>query len=51
MPDGTKRKILNIELSKKYGWGPKTSLEKGFTITFADFLKNNSQFTTFKFGV
>ena len=27
MPDGTKRKILNIELSKKYGWGPKTSLE------------------------
>ncbi len=42
MPDGTKRKILNIELSKKYGWGPKTSLEKGFTITFADFLKNNS---------
>ena len=42
MPDGTKRKILNIKLAKKYGWHPKTTLEKGFSITFADFLKNNS---------
>ena len=38
MPDGIKRKVLNINLSKKYGWKAKTSLIEGFKLTFADFL-------------
>ena len=38
-PNGTPRKIVNINLAKKYGWKPKISLEKGFDITFSDFRK------------
>ena len=41
MPDGIQRKLLNINLSKNYGWKAKTSLEEGFKHTFADFLENN----------
>ena len=29
-PDGTKRKVLNINLAKKYGWKPKYSFQKVF---------------------
>ena len=38
--DGTPRKLLDITLAKKYGWKPKTSLEKGTYITINEFVKN-----------
>ena len=42
MPDGTKRKVLNVELAKKYGWRPKISLNEGFKLTFEDFIRKKS---------
>lgn len=42
-PTGTPRKKLNLQLSKSYGWKAKTSLSKGFDITFKDFLKKYSK--------
>ena len=39
-PDGVFRKVLDINLAKKYGWKSKISLEKGFDITYKDFVKN-----------
>ncbi len=39
MPGGTKRKVLNTKLSKKYDWMPKISLNEGFKLTFKDFLR------------
>ena len=38
-PDGVFRKVLDIKLAKKYGWKPTFSLEKGFDITYKDFIK------------
>ena len=38
-PDGVFRKVLDIKLAKQYGWEPKYSLEKGFEITYKDFIK------------
>ena len=38
-PDGVFRKVLDIRLAKKYGWKPRFSLEKGFEITYKDFIK------------
>ena len=38
-PDGTPRKKVNFSIAKKYGWKPKTSLEKGIKITYDNFLK------------
>ena len=38
-PDGVFRKVLDIKLAKKYGWKPTFSLEKGFDITYKDFVK------------
>ena len=38
-PDGVFRKVLDIKLAKKYGWKPTFSLEKGFEITYKDFIK------------
>lgn len=40
VPDGVKRKIVDSTLALKYGWKSKISLDKGFKITYADFLKN-----------
>ena len=42
-PTGTPRKKLNLQLSKSYGWKAKTSLSKGFDITFKDYLKKYSK--------
>jgi GDP-L-fucose synthase len=37
-PNGTPRKVLNSSVARKYGWRPKYYLEKGFTITYKDYL-------------
>ncbi len=37
-PNGTPRKILNVNLAKKYGWKPKFSLSEGFDLTFSNFI-------------
>ena len=37
MPDGTKKKLLNISLLKKIGWKQKVGLEKGIRLTYSDF--------------
>lgn len=38
MPDGIKRKLLNINLAKSLGWTAKTKLHEGLKITIRDFL-------------
>lgn len=37
-PNGTPRKVLNSSVARKYGWRPKYYLEKGFMITYKDYL-------------
>ena len=39
-PDGTPRKLLNIERIKNLGWAPKISLKKGLKKTINDFIYN-----------
>ena len=39
-PDGTKRKVLNINLAKKYGWKPRYSFQKSILETYKSFIKN-----------
>ena len=41
-PNGTPRKVLNINLAKKYGWEAKTNIREAIKITYQDYLKNNS---------
>ena len=41
MPDGIKRKLLNINLANSLGWKAKTSLKDGLTITLKDLNKKN----------
>ena len=44
-PNGMKRKILDLNISKKYGWSAKTPLDKAFTLVYQSFLlslKNKS---------
>jgi len=38
-PNGMKRKILDLTISKKYGWKSKTSLDRAFDIVYSDFVK------------
>ena len=40
MPDGIKRKLLNINVARSYGWKPKYSFKKGLDLTIKDYLKN-----------
>ena len=40
MPDGIKRKLLNIKVARSYGWKPKYNFEKGLDLTVKDFVKN-----------
>ena len=42
--DGTPRKILDCSLARKYGWESKISLDKGFDLTFKDFLEKLMNF-------
>jgi GDP-L-fucose synthase len=37
-PDGTPRKLLNVDLMKQHGWVAKTSLRKGIMLSYQDFL-------------
>ena len=39
-PDGTPRKILNINRIKSLGWKPKISLEEGISQAVIDYKKN-----------
>lgn len=39
-PDGTPRKLLNIERLKKLGWKPKINLDKGILDTYRWFVEN-----------
>lgn len=39
-PNGTPRKMLNTSLANSYGWKSSFNLEKGFELTYQDFLKN-----------
>ena len=36
-PNGMKRKILDLSISRKYGWVSKTSLDKSFDLVYQDF--------------
>lgn len=38
-PDGTPRKLLNIEKLSALGWNAKTSLYEGIALTYSDFLR------------
>ncbi len=38
-PNGTPRKILDRGLAKNYGWRSKIKLDKGFDLTFKDFIQ------------
>ena len=40
MPDGVKRKLLDISLAKSYGWKPQFNFNQGLDITVRDFKKN-----------
>ena len=40
MPDGIKRKLLDISLAKSYGWKPQFNFIQGLDITVRDFKKN-----------
>lgn len=42
-PDGTPRKLLNIDKIKALGWSPKTPLREGIAAAYADFLSNKDR--------
>jgi GDP-L-fucose synthase len=37
-PDGTPRKLLNVDCMRELGWQAKTSLREGIAKAYADFL-------------
>ena len=39
-PNGTLRKKLDLSLAKKYGWKSKYNLNKGFELTYEDYIKS-----------
>ncbi len=41
-PDGTPRKLMSVEKVFATGWRPKTKLEEGIQIAYADFLSKNT---------
>jgi len=48
-PDGTPRKLLNVDRMKKSGWEASTTLEKGIETTYRWFLENTSHYKQVKF--
>tara|TARA_B100001287_G_C22606500_1_gene492992 strand:- start:107 stop:1045 length:939 start_codon:yes stop_codon:yes gene_type:complete len=41
-PNGTPRKVLNVNLARKYGWVAKTDIKKAIKITYKDYMKKNT---------
>ena len=41
-PNGTLRKVLDVNLAKKYGWKAKTDIKKAIKITYKDYLAKSS---------
>ena len=41
-PDGTMRKVVDVNKLKELGWSAKTTLEEGLKITYQDFLNNEN---------
>ena len=37
-PNGTPRKVMSVNLAKKYGWKAKTNIKKAINITYKDFV-------------
>ena len=42
-PNGTPRKVMNVNLAKKYGWKAKTNIKKAINITYKDFVNRNTK--------
>ena len=42
-PNGTPRKVLNINLAKRYGWKAKTNIEEAIKITYRDYLRKTTK--------
>ena len=47
-PDGTPRKLMNVDRMKNVGWEASTSLEEGIKKTYNWFLENNNTFKELK---
>ena len=45
-PDGTPRKLLNVDKLNRLGWSPKISLRQGLECTYRWFLKNRAELET-----
>lgn len=45
-PDGTPRKLLNIDRMKELGWVARTALREGIVKTYHDFLSNEKYQTS-----
>ncbi len=45
-PDGTPRKLLNVNRIKKLGWKPSIGLDRGLKITYQWFLENEGKLRT-----
>lgn len=45
-PDGTMRKLLNIDLATKLGWQAKISLNDGIFHTYNEYIRQSSTFST-----
>ena len=41
-PNGTPKKVLNVNLARKYGWVAKTDIKKAIKITYEDYLNKNT---------
>ena len=41
--DGTPRKIIDSSIANKYGWFPRIEINKGFDLTFKNYLLKNSK--------
>ena len=42
-PDGTPRKLLDVDLMRSLGWRPKTSLREGIATTYREYALNSSR--------
>ena len=41
--DGTRRKIVDSSIARKYGWFPRIDLNKGFDLTLKNYLLKDSK--------